>query len=517
MGRQCHYPEDSRRLTRPTVKEYQEIKQEYHEMVRKVAEIDGTPVSLIAPRPTSSHRENGRPTLPDFASTFPSSPYMPAGSELRRTPSGTLAGFRPVTPYDTWGADRPPPLDSARSNSQHASPDRWHDRDRTRATRGSDANEHMSNTISPDSAHAYLAAESSTLSRSVSHGAPTAQMFQSAESETAGSTPQGRLHSYAAYSRQKELAAFDSNRLSSLAAQINLDGLDPEMAMHLFDIFWTDVHLNTLASYRPAIMASLLHRGPYINKILLNAIYFAASVLSDRPQLRRHGRDATDTASRTFCGKIRRTLYDEMDKPSIPTALGLLICGQTLVATNQTTAGWMMSGIAYRMISELDCSSAVYKRSTTSLGQDVDTEVRKRLFYGAYITESLQALYFGRPGPNVLPIDELCEEYHDEYEETEIWTPYVDPTNPTTFELYQKRPNHALLTTSTMLRILLRAQTITQRLYSARTAYSTAEELVDVLRSSEAELVAWHEVLPDHLRFDPEADTTPAPHHMHVL
>lgn len=72
----------------------------------------------------------------------------------------------------------------------------------------------------------------------------------------------------------------------SVAANIDFDGVPMDMAMHLLDLHWNRLHLMYLLTYRPAIMDSLFNNGPYVNKLLLNAIYLQSSLYSDRTSLR---------------------------------------------------------------------------------------------------------------------------------------------------------------------------------------------------------------------------------------
>lgn len=203
-----------------------------------------------------------------------------------------------------------------------------------------------------------------------------------------------RLIANAALQRQRETIIF---RGSNIGQKVELDGVDVEMAIHLLDLHWNRQHYTYLISYRPAIMESLCNNGPYANKLLLNAIYLSSSLHSDRMELRSNSTDPQSAGDR-FYHRFRSLLVDEVDKPSIPTAAGLLLCGATLVSQGRPSAGWILCGIAYRMIIDLGCHLTVDSRrndtrSDMALLTDLELEMRKRLYWGAFLTDATQSLY----------------------------------------------------------------------------------------------------------------------------
>ena len=64
-----------------------------------------------------------------------------------------------------------------------------------------------------------------------------------------------------------------------------VDGVDPELGMHLLSIHWNRQHHSFFVSYRPAFTQDMACNGPYFSKLLLNTIYFCASKHSDRPEM----------------------------------------------------------------------------------------------------------------------------------------------------------------------------------------------------------------------------------------
>lgn len=165
---------------------------------------------------------------------------------------------------------------------------------------------------------------------------------------------------------------------------MKLDEVDVEMAIHLLDLHWNRQHYTYLISYRPAIMESLCNNGPYANKLLLNAIYLSSSLHSDRMKLQSNSTDP-QSAGDCFYHRFRSLLVDEVDKPSIPTAAGLLLCDATLVLQGRPSAGWILCGITYQMIINLGCHLTVDSRrndtrSDMALLTDLELKMQKRLY-----------------------------------------------------------------------------------------------------------------------------------------
>ena len=129
----------------------------------------------------------------------------------------------------------------------------------------------------------------------------------------------------------------------------------PELAKHFFDMHFNRQHYAYLLSYRPAIMDSLAAGGgPWANKLLLNAIYYSSALYSDRECVRADPNDPQSNGYH-FYKRFQQLLVGEMDKPSIPSAVALLLTSATLVSQGRSSAGWSLSGTAYRMIIDLGC------------------------------------------------------------------------------------------------------------------------------------------------------------------
>lgn len=333
--------------------------------------------------------------------------------------------------------------------------------------------------------------------------------------ETAIAESKARLISNAALQRQRESRLFRRP-----LDPMDLDGCAPELAKHLIDLHFNRQHYAYLVSYRPAVMDSLINGGgPWVNKLLLNAMYYSGTLYSSRESLRSVPGDAQSGGSH-FYNRFREVLIDEIHKPSIPSATGLLLMSSALISRGHSSAGWTLSGTAYRMILDLGCHMMLGPdyQSTAGLGsgrrlrRDLEQEVRKRLYWGAYVTDATQSLYLGRPCMFASVEARVPLQPLDTFEELEEWQPYVDPIVPSPDQpAYAPQPAHAVSTFTALARLLQISTRITE-LYGVQSIRLGTEVQLDRKRSIEWELGNWKNRLPDHLQFDPDGTYTPPPH-----
>ncbi|PTD01697.1 Nitrogen assimilation transcription factor nit-4 [Fusarium culmorum] len=328
------------------------------------------------------------------------------------------------------------------------------------------------------------------------------------------SASKARLISNAALQRQREARMFRNPR-----DLMDLDGVDPELAKHLLDLHFNRQHYAYLISYRPAIMDSLASGGgPFANKLLLNAIFYSTSLYSDRACLRADP-DDPQSVGRRFYDRFRELLIDELDKPSIPSALALLLTSVSLVSQGKPSAGWSLSGTAHRMIIDLGChlmlgpdyESTGGVNEQRVLRTDLEQEMRKRLYWAAFTTDATQALYLGRPCMFASAQARVPLQLLDTFEELEEWEPYIDPKSPGSAPPpYGRQPAHAVSTFSSLVR-LLQISTRINDLYGIQCVKYTTEYLLNKKESIEREFEKWQTSLPSHLRFDPDDNTTITP------
>ncbi|UKZ74767.1 hypothetical protein TrVFT333_002437 [Trichoderma virens FT-333] len=211
--------------------------------------------------------------------------------------------------------------------------------------------------------------------------------------------------------------------LNFRAGKLDFDTVDPDLGMHLLSLHWNRQHHSFLITYRPAFMRDMACGGPYFSKLLLNAIYFGAAKFSPRLEVRKDPDDPR-TAGWKFRQRVRELLGGSLDRSDITTIQALLVMTNSLFALgDERNAAWLYSGLAFRMIIDLGIHVDITDRSDTRRLSDEDIEIRRRVFWGAFVVDKIQSLYQGRPA-TLRELDALVPiKFFDTFEEFEFWEP----------------------------------------------------------------------------------------------
>ncbi|OBT51837.1 hypothetical protein VE04_06295 [Pseudogymnoascus sp. 24MN13] len=325
-----------------------------------------------------------------------------------------------------------------------------------------------------------------------------------------------QLFAFAALQRQHESVILGQLR-RGINIKIELDGLPVELATHLLDLHWNRQHLAYLLTYRPAIFDSLTNNGPYANKLLLNAIYYSSCLYSDRI-IFRSDPDDPSTMGERFYNRFKELLVQELDHPSLATIVACLICGATLVSDGKQSAGWVLCGIAYRMIVDLGCHLSTFPQKDPKLLDSrltaTEIEIRTRIYWGSFVTDKFQSLYFGRQSA-LPPTDARVPRiFLDEYEELENWVPYTDPsTTPqdSTTSTYRQQPQYAVSTFQLHITLAEIAHAIASTFYTINSIRAERDQLLKRKQEIQLDLDDWMASVPQHLQFDEENDSPPPP------
>ncbi|QRD93133.1 fungal-specific transcription factor domain-containing protein [Aspergillus flavus] len=306
---------------------------------------------------------------------------------------------------------------------------------------------------------------------------------------------------------------------SSMDAYIDFDGVPMDTAMHLLGLHWNRLHLMYLLTYRPAFVDSLLTNEPYVNKLLMNAIYIQSSLYSDRNPLLPDSGDPR-APGMAFYGRFKSLLVHYIDKPNLPTVVALFLCGACLVQYGKQSAGWVFCGMAYRMI--FDLGYHLEDRKPSHCGDDMilsplEREIRRRVYWGAYATDKSQSLYFSQNPALYLSQANVPREFLDSFEELEEWKPYVDPNVElcnAKAPMYRGRPSFALSTFECLLQLSVITESVIGAFYSTGHGVKSLLSLLETRQQIMMKLDEWRSGLPSHLSFDPSVDDPPPPHQM---
>ncbi|KAJ4355061.1 hypothetical protein N0V95_003279 [Ascochyta clinopodiicola] len=193
--------------------------------------------------------------------------------------------------------------------------------------------------------------------------------------------------------RQRQLEEYNLRRQT-----LDFDGVDPDLGMHLLNLHWNRQHHAFLVTYRPAFMRDMACGGPYFSKLLLNAIYFGAAKFSARHEEVRRVADDVRTAGWQFRKRVRQLLGEALDRSEITTIQALLVMTNSLFALgDERSAAWTYAGIAFRMIFDLGLHVDTLDLASASSLSNEDYEIRRRVFWAAFVVDKIQSLYQGRP------------------------------------------------------------------------------------------------------------------------
>ncbi|KAL8297319.1 hypothetical protein RB597_006419 [Gaeumannomyces tritici] len=284
------------------------------------------------------------------------------------------------------------------------------------------------------------------------------------------------------------------------AGRLDFDGVDPDLGFHLLSLHWNRQHHSFLITYRPAFMRDMACNGPYFSKLLLNAIYFGASKFSPRTEVRRDPNDVR-TAGWRFRQRVRELLGESLDRSDITTIQALLVMTNSLFALgDERSAAWLYSGIAFRMTVDLGMHVDHPDLPGNRRFTDEDLEIRRRVFWGAFVVDKIQSLYQGRPvtikeSDTLVPIKFL-----DTYEELEPWEPFAYSTQS---DLYSGSPAYSVSAFTALCRLSIVMSDILSSIYTERSFDQPSEDLLKVQDQLHTKLITWRNSLPAHLVFDP--------------
>ncbi|KAK3627705.1 hypothetical protein LTR56_019050 [Elasticomyces elasticus] len=315
----------------------------------------------------------------------------------------------------------------------------------------------------------------------------------------------GVLFAEAARQRQME-------NINMIRGKLDFDGVEPELGLHLLSLHWNRQHHSFLVTYRPAFMRDMACGGPYFSKILLNAIYYGASKFSSRLELRK---DPTDvrTAGWRFRDRVRELLGRAMDRSEITTIQALLQMTSSLFALgDEQSAAWLYAGAAFRMIIDLGLHiDATLLPSHSNLGEE-DLEIRRRVFWSAFVLDKIQSLYQGRLAALQHEDCQVPILFLDEYEELEHWLPFAYNRAAE----YKGSPGYSVSTFTELCKLCIILNRILNRVYNGKGGHEQSAILLRDLGSLEADLNSWSGALPTHLQLPLGLDTSavdaPPPH-----
>ncbi|KAK5231477.1 hypothetical protein LTR72_000659 [Exophiala xenobiotica] len=294
-------------------------------------------------------------------------------------------------------------------------------------------------------------------------------------------------------------AALQRQKERHLASLPDIHGVPTELATHLLDLHWSRQHHTLLLTYRPAIMRDLLRNGPQCSRFLVHALFACSSKFSARIEVRDDPADPS-TAGRRFFRRCDELLAEDslLIYPKAPTVVGLLLLGSSYNARGETSKGWLYTGYALRMIYDLGLH--LDPKETSDSPEQV--EIRRRVFWGAFVSDKLQSLYLGRPAAINLRDSHVSRDFLDTLEEQEVYAPYTDPKYPS-LQHASTFAGTPIYSVSTFQQLCLLSKIMTKIITTFYVVGANPRNAQASLQLVDNALQSWRENLPANLDFQP--------------
>lgn len=296
-------------------------------------------------------------------------------------------------------------------------------------------------------------------------------------------------------------AATERQREHRLRCLTSIRGIPAELAFHLLDLHWSRQHHTFLLTYRPTFMRELVDGGPYCSDLLLYAVFACSSKFSERLEVRDDPTDP-ETAGKRFFTRCDELLLREglLIQSQIPTVIALIMLGSTFIARGMTSKGWLYTGYALRMLYDLGLH--VDLQQVTSRNAE-EIEIRRRVFWGAFVCEKLQSLYLGRPPTISLRDAHVSKDFMDTFEELEPWQPYDDPTTPTASCKVASPAAPLAYSVTVFQQLCLLSEIMSRIINKIYFVGATAQKTLNEIGPLDDLLTSWYRDLPAHLAYEP--------------
>ncbi|KAL6890091.1 hypothetical protein GGI43DRAFT_416368 [Trichoderma evansii] len=323
-----------------------------------------------------------------------------------------------------------------------------------------------------------------------------------------------QLLAEAAKQRQLEPINFRSNKLG-------FADIDPSLGISLLSVFWNRQHAIGSIVYRPSFMRDMACQGTYFSPLLLNSILFHAS--KHVPGVEGTC-DVSDNCNpgRQFRQKAEDLLFSRetqiLCKSSIPTIQALLLMSDALFSwCDERSLSWHYLGIATNMIIDLGIHSETSPLMLKKSLSPEDVEIRRRVFWSAFVLDKVQSIYQGRPA-RLRDMDcSVPMIFLDEYEELELFNSLGYSKVARTLDI----PTHSGSTFVHLCRLSTIADRILASLYTEESLRRDNDELYKTSLALHSQLIQWRESSPEHLKihFDNKttADTMALPHTLSLI
>ncbi|KAL4808011.1 fungal-specific transcription factor domain-containing protein [Aspergillus unguis] len=275
-----------------------------------------------------------------------------------------------------------------------------------------------------------------------------------------------------------------------------LSALPQESQEYLMDMFWTHYNSVIRVVHQEAFKAGRdAGGGPYYSGFLHICILAAGYRFADktRPDMQR----ITLSGRESLLHREAKYMLDyEMERPGgLPSIAALLLLGDLEVGCGRDNAGWLYSGMAYRLCFDVGLH---LDRSGSGLSEN-DIEIGRMTLWACVIFDRYWALFLGRPTalkPDDLEIYELSQQFD------RLGTSPPGSDKSLELQIYQA-----------LFELMEMAGKITNIMPNMSTQSAEHERVLYLrMASLDSEIEKWYTRLPAALKYTAEnANTAPRP------
>jgi len=292
--------------------------------------------------------------------------------------------------------------------------------------------------------------------------------------------------------------------------------VEDEVLKKALSMFFLYQYPQFMFIYRETFLEDLFenaHGGKYFSFVLLYAICALGARASSDAEIREMG----DVLSR-----YAETLIfsQSLGSPHITAAQSLLCLAFYELGAGNHSKGWLLAGMAFRMSQDLglhqDPKFLVSQDSTIATDQDL--VIRRRVYYGLYVSDKIISLYLGRPV--MLSEEEAAVDLPEQLPDFPPGHNWYGLIELTTSDLGKLGGAILYPSFEGLIELSKITEEILFKVFSTKMVKKSQKDLL-LSRSSRLEdlsvkLARWHSSLPIHLKWN---QWNPAPGNLkpHVL
>lgn len=179
---------------------------------------------------------------------------------------------------------------------------------------------------------------------------------------------------------------------------------------------------------------------------------------------------------------------------------------------DEQSAAWVCAGTAFRMLADLGMHVDATMLPNLHQLSEEDVEIRRRVYWAAFVVDKMQSLYQGRPAALRAQAQQVPIKFLDTHEELEHWQPYAYTPDLN----YPGSPSYSVSTFQELCKLCIILSDVLDKLYYEGMEKRSTENVMQDVKSLNTRIQDWTRKLPNHLRLASceinDYDNIPPPH-----